>query len=1101
MPRWLFTRAAILLCMAVTVCCGCSSGSDFITTPPTRGTAHIDSRIDIDGSIETDLRCLGIRESVDSSDSRTETPIWPRPHCYPPEFDGVLSCTLMDPQQELPIWTLSCIIDGTYDLSDSIRYEIEILPTGERQCNWWSEVPEVLIDNNEHFLDISVASPDGYPMHYYEKIIFDRIIPPGIGTVFYPYRDLTIPPELQGEPDYTRILVGMDGDFLVEWKDYVTDLFSTWKVDGIGMVDVVDFDWPRKLITLQLPSPLEENTTLYFGPVDLGDGLIAEDSEYMPGIGGLLELFPLSSDCDCNYIVRELEEKDPDQAESNAWCTEIDYPDANACRIFLDTSGGPGPPPTYASYVEREYIKNMIPEIDFYATGDPWTLHDPVIIPFTSSSPVSGGVQTTRPGRYANHHIHKEYYVLDDDDLVCASGLILDADFDTADVTNPQFANGSPALMSGPDAGAWLRTQSERDDCYNMGPLVAQLIAAAEGDTCDAVYLTIDWIDDMSAFHSGISGWCIDYIDQDGVHFNYGPFGGALGAHLNFDHDPEYDSPGEKYQWIHDPAYQDHQNTELPMLPPGWLATDRQREWEEEATIWEITDLVRSCTDIRLRISDRAGNWTRSGNLINTLPAGTYDFIELGIHTKDENGNDELAEFCASRVRGQVYPNPELDVAVQVHKTDPLVHTPPHIEVEVDCPTDESGIPSQTITVSLYPVWYGSSRHIFWSDLFGNPPADPCNEVFYARGDYLHLPKGAMTSSCQEIVVTDNVWSSTAAPVDYSHTPYLYLSDSDHLLGTEGDPVNKEWMDYTQIFSNDTTQHNHYYGGTTGYYFGDNPPETRRGSFVQGCPNSGTGPADDDKNNDWIDVRNGGVEQITVHSPDVGETDDIAWRSRGDLMFIWTHGAHDTTDPSNDTPSGVTDDAWSFYGPLRDRIGPFANPPPYSACYGAPRTHGYMMYYEWAAVGGDVNWIATCSCGILNDRSWPYWSSLVSLPYKSICGYRADHYRSDPGGPTIYFGDYSYNLTHHYGVQQHPDYWYYCSSSEPSIVSWMENACDHCNRSVFPSVFATPGSITGSALRAAAVDNINRFIISKRWNLHNYLTTGYWTSYVIKIKN
>ncbi|MCX6647761.1 MAG: hypothetical protein NTY09_15595, partial [bacterium] len=285
-------RSILLFVLFIASCCGCSSGSG-AGSPITPGNSPSqqydpnrfisDQYGSADDCFNSDPRFKGWT-NTDFPDKYdfdwTAPPDWALPGIGDIEFDRVLKGWIVDPHHKVNTLTLTVTVDDNFDLSKDLTYTGEVLPDGGYVYHWECISPEKLLDSQHHFVTVSVSTLDNTPLMNIGNPVFKPLVLPGIGAVYYPWRDVRLPVEEQ-KFDPMRILIFIDGDLYPEWVDLIRPV-EVWNIKGYGNPMSVEFEqldseWP--IAILNLKEPITMDTDLEFGPVNLEDGLIAFDSE------------------------------------------------------------------------------------------------------------------------------------------------------------------------------------------------------------------------------------------------------------------------------------------------------------------------------------------------------------------------------------------------------------------------------------------------------------------------------------------------------------------------------------------------------------------------------------------------------------------------------------------------------------------------------------------------------------------------------------------------------------------------------------------------------------------------------------------------------
>jgi hypothetical protein len=249
-------------------------------------------------------------------------PDWALPGIGDIEFDRVLKGWIVDPHHKVNTLTLTVTVDENFDLSKDLTYTGEVLPDGGYLYHWECISPEKLLDSQRHLVKVNAFALDNTPLMNLDNPVFKPLQLPGIGVVYYPWRDVKLPVEEQ-KFDPMRILIFIDGDLYPAWVDLIRPV-EVWNIKGYGNPMSVEFeqldsDWP--IAILNLKEPLTTDTDLEFGPVNLEDGLVAFDTEAIIVDGA--DRTAQITQCWCSMQINQVGHHDYLQTEDFAWCLEV----------------------------------------------------------------------------------------------------------------------------------------------------------------------------------------------------------------------------------------------------------------------------------------------------------------------------------------------------------------------------------------------------------------------------------------------------------------------------------------------------------------------------------------------------------------------------------------------------------------------------------------------------------------------------------------------------------------------------------------------------------------------------------------------------------
>jgi len=351
----------------------------------------------------------------------------------------------------------------------------------------------------------------------------------------------------------------------------------------------------------------------------------------------------------------------------------------------------------------------------------------------------------------------------------------------------------------------------------------------------------------------------------------------------------------------------------------------------------------------------------------------------------------------------------------------------------------------------FYPPHTG--KHVSINVIFHpmNLPDDP--ELRRKLGDEIKSGK-SFDSDYMQCISVD--------PEQDPQTPYFYISDTDDLLLVDDE------KDYSIIVSDnesgDPDKWDNYKNNLGGCYYGTKRYE--RGSFLPECEANDL----DDKDNYSSEITSkAGVERIIVKVEN--EQGNAAVQSRGDALFVLTHGAH----------KGWPHPDYKFW------FG-FAPFPTWDTENCIQHESTFIRAEDLAAVTDtEIDWIISEACSILNNRSFEYWqtSLIESGSVESICAYRDQNYYANlpyysTSGPSTFFGEFSDRLTNYNDLPTQPFWWKCAVPNDAAIVAWMENAC-RWTRGQDPSGKGRPRDYS-SVSKCAAIDLNNRYVITSTYS-------------------
>ena len=1041
-----FSQSVLLLLILISFCCGCSSGSGSPVTPGTSPAQQYDpARFASDdyGSsdecLNNDPRFRGWTNTGFGDDydfNWAVPPDWAQPGIGDIEFDRFLKGWIVDPHHKVNTLSLTLTVDEICDLSKDLTYMAEVLPDGGYVYHWQCYAPEKYLDHQRHLVTVIVSTLDNTPLMNFAYPKFKPLELPGIGAVYYPWRDVRLPVDEQiFDPE--RIKVFIEGDFYVEWRELISDA-GVWNVKGYGSplsVELEQVDTPWPIAVLNLKEPIEFDTELEFGPVYLEDGLIAHDVEriFIGGHdrSGQGDLEP----CYCSMEIIGEEHHDYIQTENFAWGLNIDVDGEDPCDIRCSDEGSLIKTPTCS-------LNPKDPD-NWGENADTCTLGIPEEMEWYMRY-LRGNDYNTRPLYDGRHKWQLEvswiFGYVEEDVLECPESgqrtVTISEDFTAVDTTNPMFLE-EPRLVYGPEAADWLEEFWDPENNPNFHEGFHPPPSYFRNDPC-GIYLLVhasDTIDENGQGVLGIGDLSVDLdIKKTDGTIVFIPYPGVnLGAGIWIDHYPYASGPppsppvpGEYAEWPDTDHY------------PYGFPNDNIRYGEERIVVigmeWPLSDP--EVAEVKVRVEDAHSNWVRSGNLLEELD-GLHTVTKVGIITEDYSGTTVLSDFCnvpvAERDLSGTY---ELNYAAQV-VTSEYNEPPEFIWSKVSSPTHEGNAGPGEINVALYRVDPDSDRFTELNALFPDLGAG-CNVHYYSRG--LDLD-GSPVGSCIPVYITDLFQSQEPLDEnDFITIPNLFVSDDDSLL-----PAN-ERDDYSVASCGGVDMQTeiewHFYSpAIDALYYGE--LKYCRGKFLLDCDD------EEVKQNCVQDILKCGVERITAYSE--GESADLGIQSRGDVYFVLTHGkSPDAGKPNYDPDTSVHWAMGDFikcnsiqYSTVIDEIwvdGNLVGPPP------AP--------YDWMGSelkGPEVKYLISDACSILNITSYSEWQDLIkNNNIVSISAFRSsNYYQKLPGSifngnPSQFFASLSARLTNCDGQPMDTQYWVTTGIipyGDEGVIGWMENAC------------------------------------------------------------
>jgi hypothetical protein len=1090
-------RSAVLISALLVLCCGCSSGGGVPVTPGNPSNPQYDlSRLAMDEYSSSD-ECFGIdprfkgwteSDFSDKYDFDWSTPPdWALPGIGDIEFDRVLIGWVVDPHHKVNTLTLAVTVslaDGEIiDLSNDLTYTGEILPDGGYVYHWECVAPEKLLDSQQHLVQVTVMTLDKTPLMNMGNPRFNPLVLPGIGALYYPWRDVRLPVDQQ-VLDPMRIKVFIEGDLYPEWAELIKSV-DTWTIKGYGNPLSVEFeqldsDWP--IAILNLKEPITMDTDLEFGPVNLEDGLTAYDTEAIIVDGVDREAENWLEPCYCSMTIDEVDHHDYIQAEDFAGCLSIVVHDLGSCSIPCSDVGSLIKTPTCSLNPKDPF--NWNENADTCTFGTPveteWYMRYLRGNDFNTLTYYDGDFMWDYEVSWVFGYIHHNPDILE-----CpVSGLrtvTLYGDFSAVDTTNPQFLE-EPRLVYGPEAADWLEEYWHPED-PNFHQGLHQPPSFFRADTC-GIYLLIHaqdtLVDGQGVLGAGDLFVDLDIKKTDGsIVFNPYPgvtFGGGIWIDLPPSAGSEYDT--------------------------GWPDTDHPYEngfpqdtgWagEERIVVIGMSGIIANpdYAEVKVRVTDYRDNWTRSENLIEDInrsgqtigvcdydPEQDYEIDDIFFYQNhkyededcyNEGGNPDRRVACDGYV--EMGSGNAVDVIVVTRQMfgEPL----PCIPVTISAPNDQ---PEQSsIEVNLYLISRASPD---WTDLrdevccANTTSCGDCNNYYGRYADERLFECGLLgDNQPYAIVVSDQTSTSFTEPALYNESPVLYVSNNDSEIADSEVPGQEglDYKDYAKAIASDSLTNSDnpqiidskanidacFYGFENG----------DRGEFTPRYTNSfsGCNPGGESQDNFQQNVLSFGQEWIKATADANVENGLSAYfpvQSQADIMFVLSHGG---------VQNNKSYMCW------------FSDNPDYQA--------GDLLLYaeDWdnhLSATGDARWIAATTCYLLNGTetggAWEDWQDIVQEPLAcsltGIMGFRDLHQTSGYEGMSpepLFWAEFCLYLDESVTLPQYSSTRWACSLEEYNLVDfavkcYMEAAYEHYN-----ATFPDWGPIIGPQQigPAAAVD-------------------------------
>ena len=129
----------------------------------------------------------------------------------------------------------------------------------------------------------------------------------------------------------------------------------------------------------------------------------------------------------------------------------------------------------------------------------------------------------------------------------------------------------------------------------------------------------------------------------------------------------------------------------------------------------------------------------------------------------------------------------------------------------------------------------------------------------------------------------------------------------------------------------------------------------------------------------------------------------------------------------------------------------------------------------------ETEWLISQACNLLNDTSYPIWKQALidTNNYETICGFTVEVHRGSYNEG--FWSGFSTRLTNNECVADCLFCWEWTGTTDPAVISWMENACDFCNRTLRgDSDYIDPVKY------AAAVNPNGRWVLEERTGIFGY---------------
>jgi len=706
-------------------------------------------------------------------------------------------------------------------------------------------------------------------------------------------------------------------------------------------------------------------------------------------------------DCICDTVVSYRDEHSYEESEHNAYCFEVEFNSPNPCNTKI----------TWRIETET-WVHNADPWDVPWLMEDPEDLYDPLTTTYDGGGILQEGFYTLKFNKDANWgYLAAAYADCIPEDEPGGKGYetfkkYLSCSFSGADTEPPEFKNGTPLLLTGPEAADAIIDILDEYDNPDFGE--AHYIAGREGflqgvellrdDPCKLVILAFAKdTHNLRGYNGQYSPFALEYKELEEI--GMGTMGVAYMARFD-----EYPIATDEYVSWPDPAY----NKEYD--------NDGRAFNEYELNYWVLNDQFGSDLSgladaefLRVRVEDHTwdnahGNWRRSGDLLpEALEPQIFGIKAYQQFQDPVNQNDyhyveadyEDGPTFARNVDG--WTDIDFAVAVLWHGIPPdSVHilatnsSDPHLPPGCDV---MSGFYTYRLKDRL------SDKYLKLCDLFGLTPVD-CMD-FYMRGSGLTYQGDDI--SPEKLVVTDDVFS-TSQDEEWAlgDCPVLYMSHRDHHLL----PEDRDDYSFAQACEVE--------GAASAYSYGD-----MRGEY----------DLDGDMLNVFSDLKLGGAGKLTLWNPDCHTV--VPVQSGGDLFVMDAHG--------DSTPHFC-------YFRRRQIDGSYStcNPGDPSNDYWTTRFRPFELDSFTA-----TDWLITTACWQLNDYgSWAtYKADLIDAGRLiGIGGYGTDQYSgfegSLPDAVTVSVAPF-FNQVMESGLHLQSDtpFWFFGCGGDKFMWAWMESHC------------------------------------------------------------
>ena len=815
--------------------------------------------------------------------------------------------------------------------------------------------------------------------------------------------------------DPMRIKVFIDGDLYPEWVQAIGDA-GVWTIKGWGNPLSVEFeqlDSEFPIAILNLKEPITMDTDLEFGPVVLEDGLTAHDVEAIIVDGVDHSGQSLLGPCYCSMDVQGAAHHDYKQTDDFAWCLEVSDIES-WCPVPQSSSGCMTVTP----------ICNLDP-LDIANWGqseDTCTIGTPLYLGWGLYNLHFGYNTRIFPGD-AMWELEASW---DFSQTLCdptPPPITVSDNFTAVDITNPIF-NQPPRLVYGPEAADWIEGIYDPNDSnwHQVSPNPTPEMLRA--DPC-GIYLLIDVEDEGTpgSFFLGPNPVCFDLLINGSI-VNY-PYGAVfLGSYMWYDNPPEGGSfppdpgpppPGEEYDDWPDPNWPHPSPGTYKIWEDGYVYGERYVDVIGMGGIFAIQGLE----EVKARVTDKKGNWTRTGNLLegierqgqsencDPITGVDYTIIDLFFFENhkyeddlcyDWDGQPDHRTKCDGYVEiGSDFSVDLIAVTIQKPYEDPL----PCIPVTLCAPYDQ---PEQScVEVELYLLTDESEDwdHIL-NEVCCNIDLSSCDgDCFNIYGRYAvdRVFECGDIESGQPypIFISDQSTSSNFGhPAFYDEHPVLYVSNDDSLIANAQIPgqLNMDYKDYAKAIgsgtgNDDDPQLISSRANIDACYYGDES----RGEFVPRYTVSFTQctPGYETQDNFKANVFSFGQEWLVAFGIN-GPAAYFPIQSQADIIFVLSHGSVASNNKSYM--------CWFFDNPLTSPPSVLPN------LFQDPQWDAVITAQEWKEnlpLTGDARWIAATTCYLLygdsSGGSWEAWQDVVQEKcLESIMGFRDLHQSSGSAG-------------------------------------------------------------------------------------------------------